>query len=148
MKNKLTKIIVAVLTLAFAGSLVAAPAFADDPFCKDGMGSAAQEAMGCKKDQRPMEVIVIDIIKVIIGALGIVAVIFIIIGGVRYMTSSGDVGKIKTAKDTILYAVIGLAICALSFAIVNFAASIINGDKTPEETNKNTSNTVYTDHID
>ena len=48
-------------------------------------------------------------------------------GGVGYMTSSGDAGKVKKAKDTILYGVIGLVIVALSFAIVNFVISNIIG---------------------
>lgn len=69
------------------------------------------------------------IINVIIGLLGIVAVIVIIMGGVSYMTSSGDAGKVKKAKDTILYGVIGLIICALAFAIVNFVITNIIGGK-------------------
>ncbi len=69
------------------------------------------------------------IINVIIGLLGIVAVIVIIMGGISYMTSSGDAGKVKKAKDTILYGVIGLIICALAFAIVNFVISNILGAK-------------------
>ena len=67
------------------------------------------------------------IINAVIGVLGIVAVIIIIIGGVSYMTSSGDAGKVKKAKDIILYGVIGLIICALAFAIVNFVIGGING---------------------
>ncbi len=63
---------------------------------------------------------VVGIINGIIGALGIVAVIVVIIGGVQYMTSSGDAAKVKKAKDTILYGIIGLIICVLAFAIVNF----------------------------
>lgn len=70
---------------------------------------------------------IISIINVIIGFLGIVAVIVIIVGGVQYMTSTGDAGKVKKAKDTILYGVIGLVICALAFAIVNFVISNILG---------------------
>lgn len=67
---------------------------------------------------------IIGIINAIIGILGIVAVIVIIIGGITYMTSSGDSSKVKKAKDTILYGIIGLVICILAFAIVNF---VING---------------------
>ena len=67
------------------------------------------------------------IINAIIAALGIVAVIIIIVGGIGYMTSSGDAGKVKKAKDTILYGVIGLVIVVLAFAIVNFViVNIIN----------------------
>ena len=64
------------------------------------------------------------IINAIIGALGIVAVIVMIIGGVTYMTSAGDAGKVKKAKDTILYGAIGLIIVMLSFAIVNWVIQL------------------------
>ena len=67
------------------------------------------------------------IINAIIGILGLVCVIIMIIGGVQYMTSSGDAGKVKKAKDTILYGLIGLVICVLAFAIVNFVLANILG---------------------
>ena len=67
------------------------------------------------------------IINIVIGVLGIVCVVVIIIGGINYMTSSGDAGKVKKGKDTILYGVIGLVICALAFAIVNFVINSLNG---------------------
>lgn len=66
------------------------------------------------------------ILNAIIGVIGIVAVVVIIIGGITYMTSAGDSGKVKKAKDTILYGVIGLVVCALAFAIVNFVIGNIN----------------------
>lgn len=69
-----------------------------------------------------------NIINAIIGVLGIVAVVVIIYGGVQYMTSSGDSGKVKKAKDTILYGVIGLVICALAFAITNFVIGIFDAN--------------------
>lgn len=63
---------------------------------------------------------VIAIINGVIGVLGLAAVVIIIIGGINYMTSSGEAAKVKKAKDTILYGIIGLIICILAFAIVNF----------------------------
>ena len=42
------------------------------------------------------------ILNAIIGGLALVAVVVMIVGGVSYMTSSGDAGKVKKAKDTIL----------------------------------------------
>ena len=65
------------------------------------------------------------ILNNIITVLGLVAVIVIIIGGVNYMSSTGDPAKVKKAKDTILYGIIGLIICVLAFAIVNFVISNI-----------------------
>ena len=61
-----------------------------------------------------------DILTAVIGILGIVCVVVMIIGGVSYMISSGDAGKVKKAKDTILYGLIGLVICVLAFALVNW----------------------------
>ena len=67
-----------------------------------------------------LDVQIINIINAVIGILGLVCVVVMIIGGVNYMTSSGDTAKVKKAKDTILYGLIGLIICVLAFAIVNF----------------------------
>jgi len=63
------------------------------------------------------------IIDVVLGVLGFVAVIVIIFGGVTFMTSTGDPGKVKKGKDTILYGVIGLVIALLAYGIVNFILS-------------------------
>ena len=56
----------------------------------------------------------------IIGVIGFIAVIVIILGGVQYTTSAGDSGKVKKAKDTIMYGIIGLVIALLAYSIVNF----------------------------
>lgn len=61
-----------------------------------------------------------NIINTILFVLGIVAVIMIIIGGIRYVTSNGDSNQIKSAKDTILYSVIGLVVAIMAYAIVGF----------------------------
>ena len=74
-----------------------------------------------------LKTLVIGIINGVVGVLALVCVIVIIIGGVNYMTSSGDAGKVKKAKDTILYGVIGLVVCVLAFAIVNFVITNIIG---------------------
>lgn len=74
---------------------------------------------------------IIGVLNGIISILGIVAVVVIIIGGIGYMTSAGDAGKVKKAKDTILYGVIGLIIVVLSFAIVNFVISNVIGGANP-----------------
>lgn len=60
------------------------------------------------------------VINVILAVLAFVTVAMIIIGGINYSTSQGDAGKVKKAKDTILYGIIGLVVALLAFAIVNF----------------------------
>lgn len=60
---------------------------------------------------------VINIISLIVG---VIAVIMIIIGGLKYITSAGDSGNVTSAKNTILYALVGLVIVALAQIIVRF----------------------------
>lgn len=71
--------------------------------------------------------VVTTILNIIIGVLGIVCVVVIILGGVQYMTSTGEAAKVKKGKDTILYGVIGLVVCALATVIVNFVIANIIG---------------------
>lgn len=66
-----------------------------------------------------------DFTDVFFLAAGTLAVIFLILGGIRYITSSGDSARIKAAKDTILYAIIGLIVTILAFPIVGFVLAKI-----------------------
>ena len=63
------------------------------------------------------------IVSTLLFVVGVVAVVVIIIGGILYVTSTGDPGKTKRAKDTILYAVIGLVVAIMAYAIVAFVVS-------------------------
>lgn len=64
--------------------------------------------------------IITDAINIFSIIVGIVAVIMIIVGGFKYITSGGDSGNITSAKNTIIYAVIGLVIVALAQFLVQF----------------------------
>jgi hypothetical protein len=64
--------------------------------------------------------LLVDITQKILYVVGIISVFMLIYGGIRYITSGGDSKKVTEAKNTILYAVIGLIIAILAFAIVNF----------------------------
>lgn len=64
-----------------------------------------------------------SIVNLISAIIGIVAVIMIIIGGLRYVTSGGDSGKVSNAKNTIVYAIVGLIVVALAQVIVKFVIS-------------------------
>ena len=61
-----------------------------------------------------------NIVNWLLFAVGVIAVIMLIWGGIKYATSAGDSNKVTSAKNTIMYAVIGLAVALLAFAIVNF----------------------------
>lgn len=66
------------------------------------------------------------IINLLITIAGIISVIMIIVGGIKYTTSGGDTKAITSGKDTLVYAVIGLVISIMAFAIVNFVIGKIS----------------------
>lgn len=72
------------------------------------------------------------IINSAIGLVGIVATIMLIIGGFRYATSAGNEKAVTAAKQQIMYAIIGLIIVLIAFAITNF---VLNQVATPTKTN-------------
>ncbi len=106
---------------------------------------ALKEATGCGSSSGDLSGSIQTILNSIIGAAGIVAVIFIVIGGINYMTSGGDTGKLKKAKDTILYATIGLIICALSFAIVNWVIGAMSGSNDSQTDNSSGTAVIITE---
>ena len=115
-------------------SLVAAPVMAAGGTCPTGSvreGEAYTSIAECniEKDTSLMPTIN-TIINVILGLLGLVAVFVIILGGVQYTMSTGDATKVKKAKDTILYGIIGLVVALLAFAIVNFVLTSFFAGKT------------------
>lgn len=63
------------------------------------------------------------IVNILLFILGAIAVIMIVIGGIKYTTSNGDSSAITSAKNTILYSVVGLVVAILAYAIVNFVVS-------------------------
>lgn len=65
------------------------------------------------------------IIDILLFAIGAVAVIMIIFGAFRYVLSGGDSSSVTAAKNTILYAVVGLVVAILAYAIVHFVTSNI-----------------------
>ena len=61
-----------------------------------------------------------SIVKIFSIVVGVVSVIMIIYGGFRYITSGGDSGSVGNAKNTLIYAIVGLVIVALAQLIVHF----------------------------
>ena len=60
------------------------------------------------------------ITNVLLFAVGAISVIMLIIGGIRYVVSGGDSTAVQSAKNTILYAVVGIVICLLAYAVIGF----------------------------
>ncbi len=71
------------------------------------------------------------IINILSFVVGVVAVIMVIIGGFNYVTSGGDSNKVSSAKNTIIYALVGLVIVALSQVLVQFVFNQATNAKAP-----------------
>lgn len=79
------------------------------------------ESQVCKgTNKNSLYVLIGNVVNLLLTIAGIIAVIMIVIGGIRYTTSAGDAGQTKSARDTIIYAVVGLVVAIMAFAIVNF----------------------------
>ena len=67
------------------------------------------------------------ITNVLLFVLGAVSVIMIIIGGLRYVVSGGNATYVTAAKNTILYAIVGIIVALLAYAIINFVIGSFTG---------------------
>ncbi len=76
-------------------------------------------------NQSDLEGSITNVINAVLGIIGVIAVVVIIIGGMFYATSQGDPGKATKGKNCIMGGIIGLIICLLAFAIVNFVLNAI-----------------------
>lgn len=144
MKSKISKVItIAIVTILGMSLFGLSPiAHAAGDVCSQGQDKIPPEvweAAGCNGNTNALPSFIVGILNAIILVCGLIAVIYVIIGGINYMTSAGDAGKLEKAKKTILYACIGLIIVVLSFAIVNFTISnIISGHSNQETTEQKT----------
>lgn len=127
MRNTFLKL--ALATALFTG-IVSSGGLVHAINCSTTAPTTTQQAIQCGTDNaagvpgntKPTSIntTIAHIINLISVAVGIAAVIMIIVGGFRYITSAGKEEGIKSAKNTILYALIGLIVVALAQVIVNF----------------------------
>jgi hypothetical protein len=113
-----------IAAFAIIAGLVVAPMLAASPAGAINVykGCAGnQDTEVCKsKNTDTVGTLVTNVISALLFVVGAISVIMIIVGGIRYTLSNGDASQVKSAKDTILYAVIGLVVSLLSYSIVRF----------------------------
>lgn len=116
--------LLAVPVLAF-GVVALAPAPAANAACtgqttiKDG-ANCAQGDSGTPTSLFGAGGIFNTIVNILLFIIGAISVIMLIIGGIRYTISGGDSSAVTSAKNTIMYAIVGIIVAVLAFAIVNF----------------------------
>lgn len=125
MKSAITnalKGLLVVPALALALGFAAVPATSTYAF-NQSITDGAEAAQGEGQSENLFEgdgAIFRTITNVLLFLIGAISVIMLIIGGIRYTVSGGDSTAVTSAKNTILYAVIGIIVALLAYAIVNF----------------------------
>ena len=121
----------AVVAISGVAGMVAAPgvlaATTSSIKCQSGWTLNSTTGVCEKDDTTSLWTTVNNIINWVLGIVGFIAVVMIIVGGLNYTLSAGDSTKVKKAKDTILYGIIGLVIALLAAAIVNFVLGGVFG---------------------
>jgi hypothetical protein len=112
-------------TLLTASASAAAPTYlvASDAFQSAACSGLNQlnSAQGCGTGgQTAITKVVKAVLSVLSVVLGIAGVIMVVISGFKYITSGGDAGAVNSAKRTLIFALVGLAIAALSQFLVQF----------------------------
>lgn len=115
------------LIFAFATPIVVTSNVLDNQAHAEGAADLIQKGADStgQKDSRSAGDLAKDFVNIMLFAVGILAVIMLIYGGIRYVLSGGDSGAVSSAKKTILYAVVGLIVAILAYAIVNFVITTI-----------------------
>ena len=111
----------AIITLSFFAINLPQKALAQCTSTGDTVG----EGIECAGGNLPANLtgnrgIITNVINTLIFVIGVVSVIMIIVGALRIVLSAGNENAVKDGKNTILFAVIGLVIAILAFAIVNY----------------------------
>ena len=129
-KVSATLLLVPALVLSLG---VAAPAYAAEAEAATGCdvvntGGIAHGAECAKPTNAPAQLfgpnsIFVTITNIMLFIIGAIAVIMLIVGGIRYVVSAGDQNAVTSAKNTILYAIIGIVVAFLAYAAVNFVSN-------------------------
>lgn len=77
-------------------------------------------------DNRSVMGTIQQVTDVFVFATGAIAVIMLIVGGIRYATSAGEQSAVSGAKNTIMYAIVGLVVAAVAYTVVHFIISVFN----------------------
>ncbi len=98
------------------------------PSIVSALGTIGDGAAAAKSPQQPTNLfgdsgIFSQISNILLFIVGAIAVIMIVVGGLRYVISGGDSSQVTAAKNTILYAIVGVIIALLAYAAVNFIIS-------------------------
>lgn len=88
-----------------------------------GLSGGIEATSGADQGANNLTTIIENVINILLFIVGVGAVIMLIIGGIRYVVSAGDQQAVANAKNTILYAIVGIVVAVLAWAAVDFVFS-------------------------
>lgn len=99
-----------------------------DPLAEACKGSSSSPICKERAEKKGIGDIITRVVNIMLFILGSIAVIMIIFSGFRFVTSAGDPAVTKSARNTILFAVVGLVVAIFAYAIVNFVITQFGKD--------------------
>jgi hypothetical protein len=112
------KIFKSLVAVALALAIII-PATTSTAFAADQFGLSYANSVGLSNSSNPQQ-IAVNIIKIALGFLGILAVIIILLGGFKWMTAAGNEESVEEAKKILIAGVIGLVIILAAWGIASF----------------------------
>jgi pectate lyase len=122
--QKTAKKFVSFVVVAMFGLMALAPLASADaknvfnPWGTNNLKTGVSEGLGL--GTQDVRITIANIINIALGLLGIVAVVIVLMGGFKWMTASGEEGKVDEAKKLITQGIVGLAIIVSAYAIAQF----------------------------
>lgn len=129
--SKASKALLLIPAMALVLSFAAAPAPAYALGISDGANSAqgddqrgnASCLFGTEEGCQGQTGLFRTITNILLFIIGAISVIMLVVGGIRYTISGGDQNQVTAAKNTIMYAIVGIVVAILAYAVVNFVIS-------------------------
>ena len=125
MQFMLLALLMLIISLALVSPVMAQEDFTSDDYFQIGNDETVGDVV--KLGQEDPRTVIANVINVILGFLGLIAVIIILMGGFKWMTAGGNQDKVDEAKKLITAGIIGLVIILASFGIATFIINSLAG---------------------
>ena len=127
--SKLRSAVTVVAVAALAFGVFAVPAYATgDCNAAEGLTGAVKndcsQGSGQAKNLLGNGGVVTTVINTMLFIVGLLSLVMIIFAGIRYTTAHGDKQQVTSAKDTLIYAVVGLIVAIIAYAVVNWITGL------------------------
>lgn len=130
-RSLVAALLLLVFGLLLAHFLIPESVSAQSSSVTDGINATTRDDISAAEAERDVNNLVASIVDIFSWVVGVIAVIMIIVGGLKYITAAGDSNSVSSAKNTILYAIVGLVVVAFAQIIVIFALNEVNNTAVP-----------------